>query len=72
MSAVQALGAARAFGIHLELDGDDLLLEASAPPPAAVLEALSQHKADVVRILHSAKGGCSPEFWHVLSACSLC
>jgi hypothetical protein len=45
MSAVQALGAARAFGIRLELDGDDLLLEASAPPPDAVLEALSQHKA---------------------------
>jgi hypothetical protein len=66
MSAVQALGAARAFGIHLELDGDDLLLEASEPPPDAVLEALSQHKADVVRILHSAKDGCSPEYWHVL------
>ena len=29
MSAVQAHGAARAFGIHLELDGDDLVLEAS-------------------------------------------
>ena len=25
-----------------------------------------QHKADVVRILHSAKDGCSPEYWHVL------
>ena len=72
MSAVRALGAARAFGIRLELDGDDLLLEASRPPPDAVLEALSQHKADVVRSLHSAKGGCSPEFWCVLSACSLC
>jgi hypothetical protein len=66
MSAVQALGAARAFGIRLELDGDDLLLEASAPPPDAVLEALSQHKADVVRILHSARDGSSPEYWHVL------
>jgi hypothetical protein len=26
MSAAQALGAARAFGIQIELDGDDLLL----------------------------------------------
>jgi len=42
MSAVQALGAARAFGIHLELDGDDLLWEASGPPPDAVLEAPAQ------------------------------
>ncbi len=38
MSAVQALGAARAFGIHLEADGDDLLLEASGPPPNAILD----------------------------------
>ena len=35
MSAVEAIGAARAFGIHLELDGDDLLLEASGLPPDA-------------------------------------
>jgi hypothetical protein len=55
-----------ALSVFLEVDGDDLLLEASAPPPTAVLEALSQHKADVVRILHSAKDGCSPEYWHVL------
>src|SRR4029077_3822660 len=25
-------------GIHLEVDGDDLLLEAPAPPPSAILE----------------------------------
>jgi hypothetical protein len=66
MSAVQALGAARAFGIHLELDGDDLLLEASGPPPDAVLDALSRHKPEVVRLLHSAKDGSSPEYWHIL------
>jgi hypothetical protein len=66
MSAVRALGAARAFGVHLEADGDDLLLEASGPPPDAVLDALSRHKPEVVRLLHSAKEGCSPEYWHVL------
>jgi hypothetical protein len=66
MSAVRALGAARAFGIRLELDGDDLLLEASWPPPDAVLDALSRHKPEVVRLLHSAKDGSSPEYWHVL------
>ena len=66
MSAIQALGAARALGIHLELDGDDLLLEASGPPPDAVLAALSRHKPEVVRLLHSAKDGSSPEYWHVL------
>ena len=66
MSAFQALGAARAFGIHLEPDGDDLLLEASEPPPDAVLDALSRHKPEVLRLLHSAKDGTSPEYWHVL------
>jgi hypothetical protein len=66
MSAVEALGAARAFGIRLELDGDDLLLEASGPPPDAVLGALSRHKPDVVRLLHSAQDGFSPDYWHVL------
>ena len=45
MSAAEALMAARAAGIHLEVDGGDLLLEASAPPPSAILEILSQHKA---------------------------
>ena len=35
MSAAQALIAARAVGIHLEVDGDDLLWKASAPPPTA-------------------------------------
>jgi hypothetical protein len=33
MSMVQALKAARAAGIHLGIDGDDLVLEAAAPPP---------------------------------------
>jgi hypothetical protein len=66
MSAVQALGIARALGVHLEADGDDLLLEASSPPPDALLDALSRHKLEVVRLLHSAKDGCSPEYWHVL------
>jgi hypothetical protein len=66
MSAVQVLGAARAFGIQLELEGDDLLLEALEPPPETILAALSRHKPEVVRLLHSAKDGCSPEYWHVL------
>ena len=75
MSAFQALGAARAFGIHLEPDGDDLLLEASEPPPDAVLDALSRHKPEVLRLLHSAKDGASdattimaPSRWGGLSS----
>ena len=65
MSASQALRAARAAGIHLEVDGDDLLLEAPAPPPTAVLDALSRRKAEIVRILHPAKDGWSAEDWQL-------
>jgi hypothetical protein len=46
MSAVEALKAARAAGVELALDGDDLALKAASAPPAAVLEALSWHKAE--------------------------
>jgi hypothetical protein len=45
MSAVEALQAARAAGISVRIDGDGLVLEASAPPPCAVLDPLSRHKA---------------------------
>ena len=38
MSAAEALKAARAAGIRVRIDGDDLELEAAAPPPPAVLD----------------------------------
>jgi hypothetical protein len=66
MSAAQALKAARAAGIHqLGIDGNDLVLEAAASPPAAVLDLLSRHKADFVRMLRPANDGWSTEDWHV-------
>ena len=44
MSPAEVLKAAHAAGIELRLDGGDLVLEASAPPPDGVLDALSRHK----------------------------
>jgi hypothetical protein len=61
MSAAQALSAARAVGIHLEVDGDDLVLEAPAPPPSAILEVLSQHKAEIVAMLRPGPDGWSAD-----------
>jgi hypothetical protein len=45
MSAAAALKVARAAGIRLGINGDDLTLEASAAAPPAVLDLLSHHKA---------------------------
>lgn len=65
VSAIEALRAARAAGIRLEIDGDDLLLEASAPPPEDVLNLLSRHKADIVALLRPVEDGWSAEDWQV-------
>ena len=51
MSAAEALKAARAAGIQIGIDGDDLVLEATVPPPAAVIDLLSRHKAEIVALL---------------------
>jgi hypothetical protein len=53
MSAAEALRAARAAGVKVGVDGDDLILEASAPPPSTVLGLLSQYKAGIVSLLRS-------------------
>jgi hypothetical protein len=63
MSAAAVLRAARAAGVELAIDGNDLLLDAAAVPPAVVLDALRQHKAEVVAMLRSGRDGWSAEDW---------
>jgi hypothetical protein len=63
VSAAEALCMAQAAGLRIEVDGSDLVLEAPAPPPATVLDALSRHKADVVLLLRPAADGWSPADW---------
>ena len=63
MSAAEALKQARAAGIRLVIDSDDLLLEASAPPPAEVLDLLARHKPDIVILLRLGSDGWSGEDW---------
>ena len=53
MSAAEALRAARASGVRLTVDGEGLVLEAPTPPPPAVLDLLSRHKAEVVALLRA-------------------
>jgi hypothetical protein len=53
VSATQALRAARDAGVVLRVDGADLILEASAPPPVAILDLLSRHKAELLALLRA-------------------
>lgn len=66
MSAAEALRAAHDAGIGLHVDGVDLVLEASAPPPAAVLDLLTRHKADLIVLLRPDDDDWSGEDWRAL------
>ncbi len=57
VSAAKALNEARASGIDVDVDGDDLVLEAAARPPAAILDLLSLHKSGVVALLRPGRDG---------------
>jgi hypothetical protein len=61
MSPAQALQLARSAGIKIKIDGEDLLLEALAPPPAAVLDLLSHHKTGILTMLRPAVDDWSAE-----------
>jgi len=63
MTAAQALNAARAANIAIRIDGDDLILEASAPPQGAVVDLLSRHKIEVMGLLRTNRDGWSNDDW---------
>jgi hypothetical protein len=65
MSAIAALKAARAAGVHLRIEDNDLVLEASAAPPSAVLDLLSLNKVAIVTMLRSGVESWSTEDWRV-------
>ena len=59
MKAAEALRTPRAAGVEIALDGDDLVLEASSPPPEPVLDALSRNKARIVALQRPGGDGWS-------------
>jgi hypothetical protein len=65
MSAAKALKAARAVGIELVLDGDNLVLEAASEPSAVILGALSRHKAEIIAMLRPGRDGWSADDWQL-------
>jgi hypothetical protein len=63
MSAAEALRAAHAAGITVMFDGEDLVLEASAEPPQAVLDVLARHKLSILALLRPGQRGWTAEDW---------
>src|SRR5208282_1451817 len=55
MSAAKVVMEARASGIQLCVENDDLLLEASVPPPAAVIDMLRAHKPEIIELLQAER-----------------
>jgi hypothetical protein len=55
MNAVGVLDAARAAGLCLVVDGDDLVLESSDPPPSAVLDLIRTHKSEIIAAITASK-----------------
>ncbi|WP_245504153.1 hypothetical protein [Lichenihabitans psoromatis] len=55
--------AARDTGVRVRIDGDDLTLDADAPPPPAVLDLLTVHKPGVIALLRTGSDGWSGEDW---------
>jgi len=51
LTAPDAIRAAWAAGVRVSTDGNDLLLEANAPPPSPVLDRLRRQKAAVIAFM---------------------
>ena len=63
MSAVEALRLAQENGVHLDVEGADLILDADREPAPRVLEALQRHKAGVVALLTAADSDWAAKDW---------
>jgi hypothetical protein len=63
MNALHALSAARAAGVRIRLDGDELDLSAEQEPPDTLLELLHRHKPELLRLLRPSLEGWSAEDW---------
>ena len=63
MNAAQVMKQAAAAGIRIAIEGDSLSLEATAPPPQAIIELITQHKPEIINLLRSGREGLAEVTW---------
>jgi tubulysin polyketide synthase-like protein len=57
MNAADVIKEAAALGIQIAIEGDGLSLEATAQPPKAIIELITQHKPEIINLLRPGRGG---------------
>jgi hypothetical protein len=57
VNAAEVIKEAAAAGIQIAIEGDGLSLEATAKPPKAIIELITQHKPEIIDLLRSDRGG---------------
>jgi hypothetical protein len=57
VNAAEVIKEAGAVGIQIAIEGDGLSLEATEPPPRAIIELIKQHKPEIINLLRSAPDG---------------
>jgi hypothetical protein len=57
MKAVEVIKEAAAVGIRIAIEGGDLSLEATEPPPKAIIDLITQHKPEIIDLLRSDPAG---------------
>jgi hypothetical protein len=63
MSPTSVIALARDAGIRIDVDGDNLVLEAPVEPSADVLDLLRRHKMDLIALLTGGAPAWTPEDW---------
>jgi hypothetical protein len=66
MNIGEILRAAKDAGITIGIDGDDLVLKASAEPPREMLDLFASHKPGIMRWLRPGSDGWSIDEWQEL------
>jgi len=57
VKAAEVIKEATAAGVRIAIEGDGLLLEATTAPPKAVIELITQHKAEIINQLRAGPAG---------------